>query len=307
MKQIPFCKNAVLYSYNPEVTAEQIIVAMESRPFTECRPESLLSSGFVKEDDKPVVRAVDGILRFRFRRDDKLLPNSVVNAEVNRQIKMIEEDEGVGSVPRSRRAEIKEAVFLDMVKKAFVQSHYMQGLVDTKNHVIMIDTSSYAKADLLTTALLNGFSNNFAGKLGMRKWEVSTSPAYFMTVWASTGEAPEGFSIDDCAVFEDAMGGKVRVAGKSLYNETLQQLAGQAACKELAMTHEDEISFQLCENMVIKRIRFVGIRSIDENQGDMLEEERGDAEILLMSSLIWKAASAMTEIFGGNPNVETRP
>lgn len=304
-KQISFCKNAVLYSYNPEVTAEQIIGAMENRLFTECQPESLMSSGFVKEDEKPVARAVDGILRFRFRRDDKLLPGSVVNAEVNRQVKAIEEDEGLDSVPRSRRAEIKEAVFMDMVRKAFVQSHYTQGLVDTKNHVLIIDTSSYAKADLLTTAMFNGFAKQFEGKLGLRKWDVSNSPAYFMTIWASSGEAPDGFSIDDCAVFEDATGGKVRVTGKSLYNETLQKLAGQATCAELAMTHEDKMSFQLRENMVIKRIRFVGIREIDENQGDMLEEERGDAEILLMSSLIWTAAATLTKTFGGNPNIET--
>lgn len=305
MRKISFCKNAVLYSYSPSITSDHLVKAMEAATFNECQEHAISSSGFVKEDESPVARIVNGVMHFRFRTDNKLLPSSVVNAELARQIKEIEENEGENSVPRWRRVELKEIIYREMVKKAFIQSHFIQGLVDTKNHVLIVDCPSFAKADILTSTLMGSVKNQTQESLQLKKWQVGTSPGYFMTLWASTGEPPDGFSIDDCAVFEDAKGGKVRVAGKTLYNETIQKLAGQSLCKELAMTYGEDISFQLSESMAIKRIRFIGIRKIDENQADMLQEERDDAEILMMAATVSGLAEVLTKMFGGNPNIET--
>jgi recombination associated protein RdgC len=305
MSKITFCKNAVLYSFARDVTKEQVFEALEAKLFTECQPQSWSSYGFLKEVGEPVARSTGNIIHFRLRHDEKLLPSSVISAEVNRQIREIMENEGMDSVNRGRRAVIKEAVTLEMIKKAFVQTRVTQAMIDLENRILIVDAPTFARADYLTAALISGVAKQIGEPLQLKKWAVSQSPEYYMTIWAQSGEAPDEFSIDDCAVFEDAKGGKVRIAGKNLHNETIQKLAGQSLCKELALTHDDQMSFTLHSSTAIKRIRFVGIREANEEQGDMLEDERNDAEIILMASAIWKTAAALTEILGGNPNIET--
>lgn len=280
------------------ITPESIEAAVARRPFVPCGAAEASSRGFIRP-----IEGVDGLTRhagnvtaIAMREDDKILPSCVVQAEVKRRCDEIHEQQG-RRPGRKETREIKEAVTDELLAKAFVRTTVIRAWLDFNADLLVIDAASESKVENLIGILLRSFSD----APNIRRWRTKGLPVSHFTAWMQSGESPDLFTIDDSALLASPDGGKIRIAKQSVDNDDVRRLVENGrTCSELALTHADRLSFVLTQNLVLRRLNHLGINEErDPSQGDMLEEERRDAEIVLNASVVRTAFADINDALGG--------
>jgi recombination associated protein RdgC len=82
-------------------------------------------------------------------------------------------------------------------------------------------------------------------------------------------------------------------------DDVQRHIAAGKQCTKLAMTWDDKISFVLSENLAIKRIKPLDILNEDKDQRTADENERFDADFLLMASELAKMLDDIVYALGG--------
>jgi recombination associated protein RdgC len=292
-------KNATILRF-AGVTQAEVETAAAGKPFLECGASTVSSVGFVPPSSlhpESLFRSVGKLTLVTVRLDEKLLPACVVKAETAKCVETIEENEG-RKLGRKETKEVKERVTQELLAKAFIRTTLIHAWFDFEGGLLVVNAATPGKVDVVLNALRRTDLWSHEGKL--RSWKTNSSPDACFTAWASEGDAPEHFSIDKSALFEDITGGKVRVSGHDVSGEQFKQLFIGNSISELAMTYNERMSFVMTEKLVIKRIAFLDIIKVREEQGDLMEDARDDAELILSAGEIRKVYGLLAEAFGGN-------
>lgn len=289
-------RNATAYRATG-LTEEVLQIAVGNMPFFNCEKTSAASSGFIPpRPAAPDLRlhAAAGIFGFAFRIDTKILPGAVVNAAAQERAAQIEEDQG-RKVGRKELRDIKEAIYLELLQVAFIKRTVLRGWFDSTANLFVVNTPSANKAELVTSAIFGGLKGT-EHQVNFEPVSRGTAPNSHFSAWVATGEAPDHFSLDDKAVFTDAGGGKVRAAHVNVTKPEVQALSVGRVVTELAMTHDDKISFTVTDNLALKGIGLIGIDKINPAQSDLLPEELEDAELTITAGLVRNAVESLTGV-----------
>ena len=292
-------KNATILR-TTNLTGAALAAACDNCTFSECASTAASSSGFVpplKAAPDLLLHSSAGIHGFAFRIDTKILPASVVNAAAQARADEIEEEQG-RKVGRKEMRDIKEAVYLAFLQRAFINTVVVRGWLDSVGQLLVIASPSTGKADEVVGAILEGASVS-GTPISLAALQTTGIPAASFGAWVGTGEAPDSFSLDDRAVFSDGNGGKLRASHVSVLHPDVQALSQGRAVTELAMTHADKISFTLTDRLVMKGINLIGIDAINPDQSDMLAEERDDAELVITAGVVREATEAFINAMEG--------
>ena len=271
---------------------EEQLSTLTLQPCSAC---DLQSIGWIApRDGGPLVHSVKRQWLLALGIEQKLLPASVVKQFANDKAKEIEENEG-RRVGRKEMRDLREAMTIELLPRAFVRRRTTFGWIDPVNGWLAIDAASPAKAEEFLEHLRKSVD-----QLPAKLLQVTQSPSSAMTGWVAEGEAPSHFTLDQDLELRSAEKATVRYVKHTLEGEEIRQhIADGKVVTRLAMTWGDRISFLLNENLQIKRLSFLDLLKEQADSQAENEDERFDIDFTLMTGEVAQLLNDLLEALGG--------
>ncbi len=283
-----------------DLSAEQLEQKLASRVFQPCGKTQPLALGWVPplgRESELLVHAAAGRLLLAMKREEKLLPASVVREQLDEKVAMIETEQA-RKVYRKERLNLKDEIVQDCLPRAFSRSSLTFGYIDAKQNWIFIDAASAARAEEFLNVL-----RECIGSFPVMLPQVNNAPAQAMTHWLLHHNLPGDLALgSECELREPGEdGGIVRCRGVDLSSEEVETHlhAGKQAVR-LAVNWDERVALLLAEDLCLRRLRF-SEQLLKENE-DIPEDDqtaRFDADFALMSDAVSGLQECILRFFGG--------
>lgn len=196
-----------------------------------------------------------GSVLVHLQTEQKIIPSAVVKQEANKRIAAIEKEEA-RKVGRNETKDIQESCRDTLKLTAFTKVTVQRAIIDLQQGLVMIEASSTGKAEDMLSVLREAM-----GGLNTKLVQTHRSVTTEMTNWLHV-VAPLTFETgSDCELKFPIEGGAIaRCSHQDLYDAEIKEhlLRGKLVTK-LALEWSEKISFQLTENLEIKRVKFMDI------------------------------------------------
>ena len=296
-------KNLLTYRLTQEVPfePEALEAALASKPARPCASQELTTYGFVapfgKGEDAPLVHVSGEYLLIAARKEERILPSSVVNDAVKEKVEEIETEQ-MRKVYKKERDQIKDEIIQAFLPRAFIRRSMIFAAIAPRLGVILVNSASAKRAEDLLSTL-----REVMGSLPVRPATVKIAPVAIMTDWVKSQQAAEGFYVlDECELRDTAEdGGIVRCKRQDLTGEEIQlHLSTGKVVTQLALAWQDKLSFILDDKMVIKRLKFEELlqEQAEQDGGDEAAQQF-DASFQLMMMTFAEFLPVLFEALGG--------
>ncbi len=265
-----------------DLDAATLEARLATRRFRPCGPLETATMGWCAptgDDQAALVHGVSGCLLMSVRRQERLLPSTVVGEALDERVAEIEGAE-VRSVGRSERRRLREQVLAEMLPRAFLRSRRVHAYLDTVAGWLVVDASSDKTAEEVVSLL-----REMLGSLPATPPRPNRPVAQLLTQWVEGTDLPRGFTLgQDCELRDPADAQSVvRCRGQDLAGEEIQThlRAGKQVVK-LALEWDEHLSLLLQEDLSLKRLRLADALIEDALAGDVEDQAaRLDAEFAL--------------------------
>jgi len=273
---------------------------LESLAFRPCDPHQELTFGWTSplgKSSQQLVHATNGFMMLCLKKEERLLPTTVVNEVVQEKI-LEKEQQQARKLSKKERAEIKDEIIFDLLPKAFTFSRKVYAYIDPKDGWLIVDAASVKNAEDLLSLLRKSLTSLPAIPLN-----TLGKPATIMTEWLLNSKAPDDISIEDeCELRSpEEQGGIIRCKRHDLaLPEIKNHLDIGKEVIKLAVSWADRISFIVDENLSIKRLRFLDLiqdKVMDIETND--EAAQFDVDFSIMSAELANFIPRLLELFGG--------
>jgi recombination associated protein RdgC len=253
-------------TWQPDFAALE--AALDAAPFHPCGASQPMSVGWVSPRGTAhaaLAESVGGHWLLKLKVEQKVLPGSVVKRRIDAMAQQIEQQTG-RKPGKKQRKELKDQATLELLPQAFTRELTLPVWIAPEQRLLMLDTSSAAKADEVVSLLTKGL-DGFA----VEPLHTALSPASAMAGWLlgsppegaeETGgfDIPDAFSIDrECELKSaDEMKSVVRYARHALDTDEVRahiQLGKRPT--RLALTWRSRVSFVLTETLQLKKLDFL--------------------------------------------------
>ncbi|WP_449431590.1 recombination-associated protein RdgC [Pseudomonas putida] len=296
-------KNLLTYRLTQDVPfePEALEAALASKPARPCASQELTTYGFVapfgKGEDAPLVHVSGEFLLIAARKEERILPSSVVNDAVKEKVEEIETEQ-MRKVYKKERDQIKDEIIQAFLPRAFIRRSMIFAAIAPRLGVILVNSASAKRAEDLLSTL-----REVMGSLPVRPASVKIAPTATMTDWVKSQQAAEGFFVLDECELRDTQedGGIVRCKRQDLTSEEIQlHLSTGKMVTQLALAWQDKLSFVLDDKMVIKRLKFEELlqEQAEQDGGDEAQQQF-DASFLLMMMTFTEFLPVLFEALGG--------
>jgi recombination associated protein RdgC len=292
-------KSAFLYRFTKPFyikpsELEAALTAYVSRP---CGAMEMATIGFhpVHGNTGAFVIESDNCLLFAVRKEEKIMPATAIAKLVNERIDAIEKEQG-RHVGKNEKAEIKNKVVAEVSPKALVTESLIRGYFDFNDGWLVVDTSTPGKADEFTFLLRQALgslpitpptSNNLVPEFVMQRLVCGQYKRDDLTV----GDYMEVIGAEKAqASFRNTDIGS---------EEVLSYLDHEGAMpKKLSLTWDDRVSFVICADLSIKRLKFLDLVQSEAMEQEVESvEERFAADFAIMSGELRKVLARLTDVF----------
>ncbi|WP_312717319.1 recombination-associated protein RdgC, partial [Stutzerimonas nitrititolerans] len=192
-------RNLLVYrlTQNVPFDAETLEAALAAKPARPCASQELSTYGFVaplgKGADAPLVHASQGFLLIATRKEERILPGSVVKDALKEKVDEIE-NEQMRKVYKKEREQLKDDIIQAFLPRAFIRKSGTFAAIAPSQGLILVDSSSPKRAEDLLSTLREAI-----GSLPVRPLTVKIAPPATMTEWVKTQNAAEDFYVlDEC-------------------------------------------------------------------------------------------------------------
>ncbi len=296
-------KNLLTYRLTQEVPfePEALEAALASKPARACASQELSTYGFIapfgKGEDAPLVHVSGEYLLIAARKEERILPSSVVNDAVKEKVEEIETEQ-MRKVYKKERDQIKDEIIQAFLPRAFIRRSMIFAAIAPRQGMILVNSASAKRAEDLLSTL-----REVMGSLPVRPATVKIAPVATMTDWVKSQQAAEGFYVlDECELRDTAEdGGIVRCKRQDLTGEEIQlHLSTGKVVTQLALAWQDKLSFILDDKMVIKRLKFEELlqEQAEQDGGDEAAQQF-DASFQLMMMTFAEFLPVLFEALGG--------
>lgn len=301
-------KNLVLYrfSQDTDITAEQLEESLGEHPFHPCGKTELSSYGWISPapGGETLVHQSGSFLSLAAKKEERILPASVVKDAVNQKVEQIEADQG-RKVFKKEKDQIKDETTLDLLPRAFTRSNVTRAYIDTRGGWLIVDASSFRKAEELTSTLRSSL-----GSLPVVPPALKQSPAATMTQWLEQQAAtlPSSMTLGDECELKDLGedGGTIRCKRHDvLADEIISHLNTGMQVSKLALHWNEALSCIVGDDFLIRRIKFTDTL---QEQSEALnaddEASRYDADFTLMAGTLAEFLRELVVVMGGEEEKE---
>ncbi|MBC3954324.1 MULTISPECIES: recombination-associated protein RdgC [Pseudomonas] len=296
-------KNLLVYRLTQDLPfdAEALETALATKPARACASQELTTYGFVapfgKGEDAPLVHISQDFLLIAARKEERILPGSVVRDALKEKVEEIEAEQ-MRKVYKKERDQLKDEIIQAFLPRAFIRRSATFAAIAPKQGLILVNASSPKRAEDLLSTL-----REVIGSLPVRPLTVKVSPSATMTDWVKTQKAADHFFVlDECELrdtHED--GGIVRCKRQDLTGDEIQlHLSTGKVVTQLSLAWQDKLSFVLDDKMVVKRLKFEDLLQ-DQAEQDGGDEALGqlDASFTLMMLTFGEFLPQLFEALGG--------
>ena len=281
-------------------TAEQLGEKLSERGFEPCAKSQALSLGWMPPlggEEGELVHAAAGRLLVKLKREEKLLPSTVVRELLEEKVAAIESDQA-RKVYRKERLNLKDEIIQDCLPRAFSRSTSVFAYIDTQANWVFVDAASANKAEELLNLL-----RECIGTFPVLLPQVANAPVAVMTNWLIHRNLPEDFELgEECELREPGEeGGVVRCRGVDLLSEEVEtHLQAGKQVARLSLSWDERLQLVLAEDLCLRRLKFAD-ELMKENE-DIPEDDnraRMDADFALMADAIGSLQERVLALFGG--------
>lgn len=298
-----FFTNLMLYRITQDIdlSANTLEAALASKKARHCATQEITTYGFVapfgKGEDAPLVHVSGDFLLVSTRKEERILPGSVVRDALKEKVEEIEAEQ-LRKVYKKERDQIKDEIIQAFLPRAFVRRSTTFAAIAPKLGLVIVNTQSAKRAEDLLSTL-----REVLGSLPVRPVTAKIAPTASLTDWVRAQKAPDDFFVlDDCELrdtHED--GGSVRCKRQDMTGEEVQlHVSTGKIITQLSLAWQDKLSFVLDDKLVIKRLKFEALLT-DQAQQDGGDEALGqlDASFTLMMLTFASFLPALLEALGG--------
>lgn len=228
------------------------------------------------------------------KREEKVLPGSVIQRAVDERVARIEQHE-CRSVGRKERQELKEQVTDELLPRAFVRAIHTRALF--ADGLLLVDSAAASKAENLLAKLREAL-----GGLKAQLVHTRQTPSALMTEWLLRGEAAGRFELADIASLRGAgdVPPEIRIKRQDL---TAEEVAGHVRCgkivSELGLVWDGRVAFVLTSEFTLKRIQYLDVlQEAAENHGDNAADLAAASQLIVSANLS-ALIGELVELMGG--------
>ena len=284
-------KNLLIYRLTQDLPfdAQVLETALATKLARACSSQELATYGFVapfgKGEDAPLVHVSQDFLLIAARKEERILPSSVVRDALKEKVEEIEAEQ-MRKVYKKERDQLKDEIVMSFLPRAFIRRSSTFAAIAPKLGLILVDSASAKKAEDLLSTLREAI-----GSLPVRPLTVKMAPTATLTDWVKAQTAaPDFFVLDECELrdtHED--GGVVRCKRQDLTSEEIQlHLSTGKQVTQLSLAWQDKLSFVLDDKLTIKRLRFEDVlqEQAEQDGGDDALAQQDASFILMMMTLV---------------------
>ena len=173
------------------------------------------------EDDRQFANAPDGrpsnLIHLELVTWERQVPSWEVRRRLAQKVEKIELNEQ-RKIYKKERDQLKDDVVQEILATALVKPTFLQALILPSDHLILVDTPSAKKAEMLLSMLREAL-----GSLPVRQLKVRLEPSVSMTEWLRDKRAPYGFSLLDGVIMEDDHSGKVGMVHQDITDDVVDE------------------------------------------------------------------------------------
>ncbi|ESQ13174.1 MAG: recombination-associated protein RdgC [Thiohalocapsa sp. PB-PSB1] len=279
-------KNAKVFRLSVPFVLDQMALheRLLAQRFRPCGPLEVATMGWaspIRPNAEMLVDVANDCLLIAARRQERLLPASVVTEAVAERVAEIEQAE-MREVARRERSQLREELLMQMLPQAFTRSRLVRAYIDTVGGWVVVDASSDKLAEELLSLLRKSLDSFPAKPL-----TAGISVSERLSAWLATGSAGDGFELEDQCELRDPADSRsvVRCRGMDLtIPEVKTHLDSGKRVVALGLTWREHLSLVLDESLGLKRLRFAD-ELIDQATDEADEDEtlRMQAELSIMT------------------------
>jgi len=296
-------RNLLVYRLTQDIPfdAQALETALASKPARPCANQELTTYGFAspfgKGESAPLVHVSGDFLLIGARKEERILPGSVVRDALKEKVDEIETAQ-MRKVYKKERDQLKDDIVQAFLPRAFIRKSGTFAAIAPKQGLILVDSASPKKAEDLLSTLREAI-----GSLPVRPVSVKIAPTATLTDWLKNQGAAEGFFVLDNCELSDTHeeGGSVRCKRQDLTSEEIQlHLSTGKQVTQLSLAWQDKLSFVLDDKLTIKRLRFEDVlqEQAEQDGGDDALAQQ-DASFVLMMLTLAEFIPALLEALGG--------
>lgn len=259
--------------------------ALTEHSFRPCGNQETATMGFAS----PFAKAGSGALMFHkidsriwisVKKQERLLPAAVINAELAEKVEQIEQETGA-PVGKKAQSDLKQEIIHKMLPQAFLKNSFTHGFISLKDDLVIVDASADGKAEAFLALVRKAIGSLPVVPLARASIQSE------LTHWV-TDNPPNGISLLEEAEFKstDELESVIRCKNQPLDSDEIKMhLDAGKLVQKLGIEYDDTLTAVIAEDGSLKRIKFTD--RLKEECDDIPKDQvaaRLDAEFALMSA-----------------------
>jgi recombination associated protein RdgC len=282
-------KNLYFFAFTRpfELSEDQLEKHLAEHLFTPCGSTEQSHFGWVNAIGKhghSTVHSASGNFLICARKEEKILPAPVVKDMLEAKVALLEVEQG-RSATKKEREQFKEDIIFELLPRAFSRVTDTHAYINAEHNLIVVNSGSRGKAEDLLALL-----RKVIGTLPVTSVSPETAPDELMTDWLNEKSIGDNFTLGMEAEFHALGddGAVVRVKNQDLASEEIKtHLDADKYVVKLALEWDEAMSFILCDDLAIKRLKFFDV--LQEQNDDIDSDDivaKIDADFSLMAGEI---------------------
>jgi len=294
-------KNLRVYRLTDNVkhTPEELNTALAEFEFSPCGNLDPIKVGWTSplgRDGSEFVHAANGYIMICAKRQEKVLPASIVKETLDEQVAEIAARDA-RFVGRAEKLSLKEEIIFSLMPRALAKSSYDFAYIDTQNQLLIVNTSAASRAEDLLSELREAL-----GTLKAVPLTPLNSPRDVLTSWLKGDEMPEDIEVgEECELSSMEDDRSVKFKNQNLWTENVSRhIDSGLKVAKLVVRWKDSIECIVDEQFSFKRIKYGNeiTEQADDHNSDTAADQF-DIEFSIMTLELSAFITAMSAAFGG--------
>ncbi|WP_289029398.1 recombination-associated protein RdgC [uncultured Paraglaciecola sp.] len=296
-------KNLKLYAITQDMDFQEqdIEDKLGEFKFRPCGSQDLATMGWASpfNQGESLLHAAAGRVWLTLKKQERILPAAVVNAELADKVAIVEAETG-SPVGKKAQQDMKQEIIHRLLPQAFTKNSFTHGFVSIAEKLVVVDASADGKAEAFLAMLRKALGSLPVMPLARQSVQAE------LTSWLSEDKAPSDINILEEAELKalEEDGAIVSCKNQDLYSDEItQHLEAGKSVQKIAIEWDETFSAIIQEDLSIKRLKFSDV--VREQNDDIPKDQmlaRMDANFALMSGEVVRFTNRLKEIFPLNEN-----
>jgi recombination associated protein RdgC len=222
---------------------------------------------YLDDEENLVFKVNQSAFLLKLKTEEKSVPASVIGEVLKKRVKELVAS-GEDYPSKKAMKQMKEEIKHDLLDRAFVKPSYINGYIDFKNKLLVVDASSPAKADKF-----NSFLRDTLGSLDLDIINPEKDVSATLGGWLNDKKCPRPFEIGENCLFKESSGnaGKISVSNHDLTaEEIVHHLDNDKIVDKMDIVWQKRVSLSLNSAFRVSKVKFLDIvqEQIQEDLGE---------------------------------------